>query len=79
MKYYLLREDVQFPERWYLGDIKHCNNWLFPSWRGSLLPLGCVAAAKKQVRCAAQREQAPSPQGLWLADPSHAASPTPSP
>lgn len=29
MKYYLLREDVQFPERWYLGDIKHCNNWLF--------------------------------------------------
>lgn len=29
MKYYLLREDVQFPGRWYLGDIKHCNNWLF--------------------------------------------------
>lgn len=29
MKYYLLREDVQFSERWYLGDIKHCNNWLF--------------------------------------------------
>lgn len=21
MKYYLLREDIQFPARWYLGDI----------------------------------------------------------
>ncbi len=31
------------------------------SWRGSLLPLEC-AALKKRGRCAAQREQAPSPQ-----------------
>lgn len=29
MKYYLLREDMQIPQRRYLGEIKHCNNWLF--------------------------------------------------
>src|SRR5476651_1191611 len=33
-----------------------------PLWRGSLLPLGCVAAPKKRERFALQREQAPSPQ-----------------
>ena len=34
-----------------------------PLWRGSLLPLGCVAAPKAWERYALQREQAPSPQG----------------
>jgi hypothetical protein len=29
MKYYLMREDTNIPNRWYLGDIKHCDNWLF--------------------------------------------------
>ncbi|WP_440784717.1 hypothetical protein ACTACU_01135 [Pseudomonas syringae] len=29
MKYYLLREDTSLSNRWYLGDIKHCNNWFF--------------------------------------------------
>ncbi|MGF6284231.1 hypothetical protein QF010_002869 [Pseudomonas silensiensis] len=31
-------------------------------WRGSLLPLGCVAAPSFCERCALKREQAPSPQ-----------------
>ncbi|AXA58056.1 hypothetical protein CEQ51_28075 [Pseudomonas thivervalensis] len=34
-------------------------------WRGSLLPLGCEAALKSCGRCAAEREQAPSPRGWW--------------
>jgi hypothetical protein len=29
MKYYLLREDTNINNRWYLGSIKHCNNWFF--------------------------------------------------
>ncbi|WP_046269472.1 imm11 family protein [Pseudomonas syringae] len=29
MKYYLLREDTDVYNRWYLGGIKHCNNWFF--------------------------------------------------
>ncbi len=53
----------------------HNENALMPLWRGSLLPLGCAAAPIQatgsiQVKrrclvydcCAAEREQAPSPQ-----------------
>ena len=29
MKYYLLRDDIDFPKRWYLGDIQHIDNWGF--------------------------------------------------
>ena len=29
MKYYRLREDVCFPGRWHLGDIRFVDNWLF--------------------------------------------------
>lgn len=29
MRYYLLRDDIEFPNRWYLGDVHHVDNWLF--------------------------------------------------
>ena len=29
MKYFLLRDDIDFRNRWYLGDIRHVDNWGF--------------------------------------------------
>jgi len=29
MKYYRLRDDINVPGRWYLGDIMHVDNWLY--------------------------------------------------
>lgn len=29
MKYYLLSDDINFSKRWYLGDVRHIENWLF--------------------------------------------------
>lgn len=29
MKYYRLRDDINFSKRWYLGDIQHVDNWLY--------------------------------------------------
>jgi hypothetical protein len=29
MKYYRLRDDINYSRRWYLGDIKHVDNWLY--------------------------------------------------
>jgi len=29
MKYYRLRDDINFSSRWYLGDIQHVDNWLY--------------------------------------------------
>ena len=29
MKYYRLRDDINFPDRWYLGDVMHVDNWLY--------------------------------------------------
>ncbi|TPG72559.1 hypothetical protein EAH78_28340 [Pseudomonas arsenicoxydans] len=52
-------------------------------WRGSLLPLGCEAAPKSLASrlfcdcCAAEREQAPSPQGLCVRPWPASASATP--
>ena len=29
MKYYRLRDDINFASRWYLGDMQHVDNWLY--------------------------------------------------
>lgn len=29
MKYYRLRDDINFSSRWYLGDVQHVDNWLY--------------------------------------------------
>lgn len=29
MKYYLLRDDLELPSRWFLGDIRNVDNWGF--------------------------------------------------
>ncbi len=29
MKFFLLRDDINFKQRWYLGSIKYVNNWFF--------------------------------------------------
>lgn len=29
MQYYLLRDDIDFPRRWYLGDVPDFDNWRF--------------------------------------------------
>lgn len=31
MKYYRLQDDTEYPERWYLGDVKSVDNWLLAS------------------------------------------------
>ena len=29
MKYFLLRQNVEHPNKWFLGDVRHLDNWLF--------------------------------------------------
>lgn len=29
MKYYLLSDQIEYPGRWYLGAVRHVNNWSF--------------------------------------------------
>lgn len=33
MKYFRLKDDVHFPNRWYLGDVKHVDNWALVAGR----------------------------------------------
>lgn len=38
MKYYLLKDNLDFPNRWYLGDIESIDNWSLTTGRAPNIP-----------------------------------------
>lgn len=52
MKYFRLTDDIHFPNRWYLGDVKNVDNWTLVAGR---LPPGAPSDLKVEVYRAGEK------------------------